>query len=103
MITPDTRDFDLDGDENSLTFIAAALGQQSELDDVDDPMTFTSAFEQITLQQLFNFSDDTWTKLTERIGMRSLDDELEFYELVELDAEGEADDQTFDDMMTLDE
>jgi len=35
--------------------------------------------------------------------MRSLDDELEFYELVELDAEGEADDQTFDDMMTLDE
>jgi len=36
------------------------------------------------------------------IGMRSLDDELEFYELqvVELDAEGEADDQTFDDMMS---
>jgi hypothetical protein len=33
----------------------------------------------------------------ERIGMRSLDDELEFYELVELDAEGE-DDQTFDMM-----
>jgi len=32
--------------------------------------------------------------------MRSLDDELEFYELVELDAEGEADDQTFDDMMS---
>ncbi|OAX38747.1 hypothetical protein K503DRAFT_691006, partial [Rhizopogon vinicolor AM-OR11-026] len=54
------------------------------LDDVDDPMTFTSAFEQITIQQLFNFSDDTWTKLTERIGMRSLDDELGFYELVVL-------------------
>lgn len=35
----------------------------------------------------------------DRIGMRLLDDELEFYELVELDAEGEAvDDQTFDDM-----
>jgi len=42
----------------------------------------------VALQQLFNFSDDTWTKLTEGIGMRSLDDELEFYELVELDAEG---------------
>ncbi|OJA08572.1 hypothetical protein AZE42_12984, partial [Rhizopogon vesiculosus] len=80
-ITPETRDFDLDGDENSLIFITAALGQQSELDDVDDPMTFTSTFEQITLQQLFNFSDDTWKKLIERIGMRSLDDELEFYEL----------------------
>ncbi|OAX32421.1 hypothetical protein K503DRAFT_702058 [Rhizopogon vinicolor AM-OR11-026] len=53
-------------------------------------MTFTSAFEQITLQQIFNFSDDTWTNLMERICMRSLDDELEFYELIELDAEGEA-------------
>ena len=31
----------------------------------------------------------------ERVGMRSLDDELEFYELVKLDAEGEADDPDF--------
>ncbi|OJA08316.1 hypothetical protein AZE42_10981 [Rhizopogon vesiculosus] len=85
-ITPETRYFDLDGDENSLISITAALGQ-SELDDVDDPMTFTSAFEQITLQQLFNFSNDTWKKLMERIGMRSLDDEIEFYELVELDVD----------------
>jgi len=98
-ITPESSIFDSDGDENSLTSIAEALGQRSELDDVEDPATtFTSFFEQIQLQQLFNFSDDTWTKLMERIGMRSLDDELEFYELVELDAEGEADDQTFDDM-----
>jgi hypothetical protein len=36
----------------------------------------------------------------ERIGIRSLKDELEFYELVELDAEDEADDQTFDDVMS---
>jgi len=62
---------------------------------IDDPMIFTSAFERITLQQLFNFSDDTWTKSVERVGMRSLDDELEFYELVKLDAEGEADDPDF--------
>ncbi|KAG1726294.1 ribonuclease H-like domain-containing protein [Suillus lakei] len=100
-ITPETSRFDSDSDENSLTSIAEALGQRSELDDAEDPAaTFTSIFEQIQLQQLFNFSDDTWTKLMERIGMRSLDDELEFYELVELDAEGEADDQTFDDMMS---
>ena len=51
---------------------------------------------QITPQQLFNFSDDTWTGMMERIGIRSLNDELEF-ELIELDAEGEADDQ--DDMI----
>ncbi|KAG1720850.1 ribonuclease H-like domain-containing protein [Suillus lakei] len=100
-ITPETNRFDSDSDENSLTSIAEALGQCSELDDAEDPAaTFTLIFEQIQLQQLFNFSDDTWTKLMERIGMRSLDDKLEFYELVELDAEGEADNQTFDDMMS---
>ncbi|KAJ8580185.1 hypothetical protein M405DRAFT_76046 [Rhizopogon salebrosus TDB-379] len=99
-ITPETSRFDSDSDENSLTSIAEALDQRSELHDAEDPAAaFTSIFEQIQLQQLFNFSDDTWTKMMERIGMRSLDDELEFYELVELE-EGEADDQTFDDMMS---
>ncbi|KAJ8581453.1 hypothetical protein M405DRAFT_623547 [Rhizopogon salebrosus TDB-379] len=101
-ITPETSRFDSDRDENSLTSIAEALGQRSELHDAENPAAaaaFTSIFEQIQLQQLFNFSDDTWTKLMERIGMRSLDDELEFYELVELE-EGEADDQTFDDLMS---
>jgi hypothetical protein len=56
-----------------------------------------SVFEQISLQQLlFNFLDDTWTKLMERIGMWSIDDFT--YELVQLDAEGEANDQSFDDV-----
>jgi hypothetical protein len=46
------------GDENSLASIAKALGQRSELDDAEDPAAaFTSFFEQIPLQQLFNFSD----------------------------------------------
>jgi hypothetical protein len=72
-ITPETSRFDSDTDENSLTSIAEALGQHSELDNAEDPAaTFTWIFEQIQLQQLFNFSDDTWTKLMERIGMRSL-------------------------------
>ncbi|KAG1724672.1 hypothetical protein EDB19DRAFT_1858462 [Suillus lakei] len=99
-IMPDTTEFDSVVDENLLTSIAKTLGHQSALDNVDDSTdTFTSPFKQITLQQLFNFSDDTWTKLMERIGMRSLDDELEFYKLVKLDAEGEEDEQSFDDMM----
>jgi len=39
--------------------------------------------------------------MMERIDMISLDDELKFYELVELDAEGEADDQAFDDISLI--
>ena len=82
-----------------MTSIVKAFGQQSEWDDAEDLITFTAFFEQIPLQQLFNFSDDTWTKLMERISMRSLDDKLKFYKLVELDAKSKADDQTFNDMM----
>ncbi|KIK79922.1 hypothetical protein PAXRUDRAFT_159984, partial [Paxillus rubicundulus Ve08.2h10] len=41
---------------------------------------------------LFNFSDTTWTEIIQKMSMTSLDEELEFYELVEMDAEGEADD-----------
>ncbi|KAG2031106.1 hypothetical protein BDR03DRAFT_973380 [Suillus americanus] len=39
-------------------------------------------------------------KLTEGFGIGSIDDKLEFYELIDMDAEG--DDQTFHDMMSSD-
>ncbi|KAG2351884.1 hypothetical protein BDR07DRAFT_1347344 [Suillus spraguei] len=57
-------------------------------------------FNDIPLQQLFNFEDESWVKMTEAFGMRSIDDEFEFYELVDMDVEGEDDEQTFDDMMS---
>ena len=38
--------------------------------------------------------------MTEKISLRSLDEELELYELIELDAEGEEDEQEFDSMMS---
>jgi len=55
-------------------------------------MTFTSAFEQITPQQLFSFSDDRYIEKVDREDRHELDDELEFYER-------ETDDQTFGDMI----
>ncbi|KAG1861686.1 hypothetical protein F4604DRAFT_1905751 [Suillus subluteus] len=57
-------------------------------------------FNDIPLQQLFNFEDESWVKMTEAFRMRSIDDEFEFYELVDIDAEGEDDEQIFDDMMS---
>jgi hypothetical protein len=38
--------------------------------------------------------------MTEVFRMRSIDDEFEFYELVDMDMEGEDNEQTFDDMMS---
>jgi hypothetical protein len=59
---------------------------------------YESFFDKIPLQQLFHFADDSWVKCTEGFRMRSIDDGLDLYELVDMDAEGEDDDQIFDDM-----
>ncbi|KAG2076687.1 hypothetical protein BDR04DRAFT_1068204 [Suillus decipiens] len=92
---PETQEEDANDDENSLGHIASVLAQHSFEDEDDIPM-----FNDIPLQQLFNFEDESWVRLTEVFGMRSIDDEFEFYELVDMDAEGEDDEQTFDDMMS---
>jgi hypothetical protein len=59
-----------------------------------------SAFNDIPLQQLFNFEDESWVKMTEMFGMRLIDDEFEFYELVNMDVEGEDDEKMFNDMIS---
>ena len=48
--------------------------------------------EKIKLAELFDFSNTMWIDITRRTCMKSLDEELELYELVDMDAEGEADD-----------
>ncbi|KAG2072841.1 hypothetical protein BDR04DRAFT_1096046 [Suillus decipiens] len=93
---PETRNED--EDDHSLGSIASVLAQCS-FDD-EDTTGSESLPNDIPLQQLFNFADESWVRLTEGFRMRSIDDELEFYELIDMDAEGEDDDQTFDDMMS---
>lgn len=94
--TSNTENEDLE----SFTGIIDMLGQQSDADQDDDSDDFTSPFEKEPLCSLFNFQDKTWVEMTERISLRSLDEELELYELIELDAEGEDDEQEFDGMMS---
>ncbi|KAF9232801.1 ribonuclease H-like domain-containing protein [Melanogaster broomeanus] len=79
-------------EEGSLSAITQTLVERSDLDDIGTDHDFTPALEKIKLTQLFNFSDTTWTEIVRKMSMKSLDEELEFYELVEMDAEGEADD-----------
>ncbi|KAF8838092.1 hypothetical protein BDN67DRAFT_955674 [Paxillus ammoniavirescens] len=80
------------GEEDSLSVITQTLRERSDLDDVGGDHDFTPTLEKIKLTQLFNFSDTTWTEIIQKMSMKSLDEELEFYELVEMDAEGEVDD-----------
>ena len=60
---------------------------------------FTPPFEKICLNELFNFANSTWTEIISKTAMKSLDEELELYELVEMDAEGEDDGDILDDAM----
>lgn len=83
----------------SFSAIVDDLGQRSDVDDENDA-DFTSPFEKESLCSLFNFQDKSWVEMTEKISLRSLDEELELYELIELDAEGEDDEQEFDSMMS---
>lgn len=94
----ETQDGDNSDDDHSLGHIASVLAQRS-LED-KDTIDMGFGFNDIPLQQLFNFEDESWVKMTEAFRMRSIDDEFEFYELVDMDAEGEDDEQTFDDMMS---
>ncbi|KAG1891624.1 uncharacterized protein F5891DRAFT_1211183 [Suillus fuscotomentosus] len=94
----ETQDGDNSDDDHSLGHIASVLAQRS-LED-EDTIDVGFGFNDIPLQQLFNFEDESWVKMTEAFGMRSIDDKFEFYELVDMDAEGEDDEQTFDNMMS---
>jgi len=94
-VSEQVDDGDNDHDDHSLESIASVLAQRS-IDD-KDTTECGSFFGKI---QLFHFADESWTKLIEGFGMRSIDDELEFYELVDMDAEGEDDEQVFDGMMS---
>ncbi|KAF8439777.1 hypothetical protein L210DRAFT_3760768 [Boletus edulis BED1] len=76
-------------DPDSFESIARSLEERSQLDDARGSQDFTPPFEK---KRLFDFSNMTWLEITSRTSMKSLGDELELYELVDKDAEGEADD-----------
>jgi hypothetical protein len=78
--------------EGSLQAIADRLismaNDDHDEDDVDESFPSTLSF---TLADRFDFSDDYWVKSSEATGNRGLQDELDLYELVDLDASGELD------------
>ena len=85
-------------DFGSFGEIMDVLGQRSADDEGD--AEFMSPFEREPLVSLFNLQDKSWTEMSQKISLRSLDEELELYELIDLDAEGEDDEQEFDSMVS---
>lgn len=92
-----------EGETRSRGFRSIARGleelvnSEAELDAELSPQPGSEA--KIPLHELFAFDDPWWVKSHEQIGMRGLDEELEFYELIDMDAAGEPDlDVDLDDM-----
>ena len=64
---------------------ASELGSRAHFD------TQSPSSIPLALKDLFDFNIDYWQSSSEVAGTRGLQDELEFYELLDLDASGEQD------------
>jgi hypothetical protein len=74
--------------EGSLQAITDRLISMSNDDEDNEHVPSTLL---LTLANLFDFSVDYWVKASEATGNRGLQDELDLYELIDLDASGELD------------
>ncbi|EPQ51031.1 hypothetical protein GLOTRDRAFT_49718 [Gloeophyllum trabeum ATCC 11539] len=73
---------------NTIRNIAATLEQMIEEDTEDTETPYPSKIS-LKLTEIFDFSTQYWTAEYAEKPRRSLDDELELYQLLDLDAEGE--------------
>jgi hypothetical protein len=60
-----------------------------EEDDLDQEPVRTSAIEPIPIRNLFDFTKNHWVELYSRTALRSFDEELAAYEMLDLDAQGD--------------
>ena len=78
---------------NNFRSIVGLHTQLAAEDDLDqEPVHLSStARRQIKLSELFDFTQTHWVVMYAKSPLRSFDEELELYELLDLDATGEQD------------
>lgn len=69
---------------------------QDDDDDPFEPAASSAGWERCTISALFDFSRTHWKTLYSKTALRSFDEELKVYELLDLDAQGEDDDDAVD-------
>ncbi|EKM60620.1 uncharacterized protein PHACADRAFT_189745 [Phanerochaete carnosa HHB-10118-sp] len=86
----------------SLNTIAQGLMQDAQVEEdltEEDHVPITLAFYgepyKLPLAQLFNYQDRFWMTMVEKWGIRSLDEELEAYSIVDMDADGDYDPDSY--------
>ena len=87
---------------DSLSIIAQRLIADAQRDDDSmetdsEPSTSTAPDKpyKLSLAEAFNYRDDFWVKMVEKWGLRSLDEELEAYGIIDMDAEGDDDPDSY--------
>jgi len=80
----------------------AIVAQHTQLLDKDnednEPAVISKNWTSIPISQLFNFTTSSWSSRYARFAALTFEEELELYDLLELDAEGDEDpDAGFDD------
>ncbi|KAJ6613694.1 hypothetical protein B0H10DRAFT_1951326 [Mycena sp. CBHHK59/15] len=82
----------LSPEPTELQAIAASFIQQLDNDNDLSPGNWSTSQLHIPLGSLFDFQKENWIKIHEHSAHRSLNEELELYEMLDMDAEGEDDD-----------
>jgi hypothetical protein len=77
---------------NDFARIVQGFAKLADADqDEEDAQTFSCVPWQVSISKLFDFTKAHWVSKHERSASRSLNEELELYELLDLDAPGEED------------
>jgi hypothetical protein len=77
--------------DSSFRSIAERQAQLADEDDLDCMPVRESTIGHVSINTLFDFSRTHWIEIYSRSSMRSFDEELELYKMLDMDAEGEED------------
>ena len=88
--------------ESESPELSAITVQQTQLLDEDnednEPVVISEDWTSIPISSLFNFTTDSWSSRYARFAALTFEEEMELYDLLELDAESDNDpDAGFDD------
>lgn len=88
-------------DESTFSSIICQHTRLLDEDNEDNepvPVCISGDWRNIPISQLFNFTTDSWSSRYARFAALTFDEELELYDLLEMDAEGDDDPEArFDD------
>lgn len=86
-------------DESAFSTIIAQHTRLLDEDNEDnEPVIVSEDWTKISITQLFNFTSNSWSSRYARFAALTFEEELELYDLLEMDGEGDEDpDAGFDD------